>query len=194
MSSWCRRPERGQSLVEFTLVMPMLIVLAFGLTEVGYALLDQHVVTKVTREGSNLISRDVTLEDAATAMQQMITRPVDFDNGSRLILSVLKKVGTTGSANYGHIVLYQRHEYGTLSAASKLTTAGTATFGGAPDYVAPNADNNTNLRVTNLPANIALVDGGMLYVTEVYTTHERLTPLDRFGVTMPDRLYAVAYF
>ena len=194
MSAWRRPPELGQSLIEFTLVLPLLIVLAFGVTEVSYALLDQHVVTRVTREGSNLISRDVTLQDAATAMQQMQTRPVDFDNGSRLIFSVLKKVATTGSANYGHIVLYQRHEYGTLAAASALTTAGTATFGGAPDYTAPNADNDTNLRVTNLPANIALVDGGMLYVTEVYTTHELLTPLDRFGVAMPDRLYSVAYF
>ncbi len=124
----------------------------------------------------------------------MITRPVDFDNGSRLIFSVLKKVGTTGSANYGQIVLYQRREYGTLSVASRLTTAGAATFGGAPDSIAPNADNNTNLRVTNLPANIALVNGGMLYVTEVYSTHTLLTPLDRFGITVPDRIYAVAYF
>ncbi len=65
-----RQAEQGQSLVEFTLVVPLLVVLAFGLTEIGYALLDQHVVTKVTREGSNLISRDVTLQDATTAMQQ----------------------------------------------------------------------------------------------------------------------------
>jgi hypothetical protein len=188
------RDDRGQSLVEFTLILPLLIVMAFGVTEVGYALLDQHVVTKITREGSNLISRDVTLQDAATAMDGMVTRPVDFDNGSRLIFSVLKRVNTTGAANDGHVILYQRHAVGTLSAASALTTAGTPVFGGAPDYIAPNADNNTNLRITNLPANIVLVDGGLLYVTEVFSTHERLTPLDRFGITLPDRLYSVAYF
>ena len=50
-------------------------MLSLGVVEVGYALLDQHVVTKLTREGSNLISRDVTLQDAATAMQSMTTRP-----------------------------------------------------------------------------------------------------------------------
>jgi hypothetical protein len=194
MSACLRSRERGQSLIEFTLVLPLLIVIAFGVTEVGYALLDQHAVTRITREGANLISRDATLQDAGTAMRQMMTRPVDFDNGSRLIFSVLKRVSTTGSANYGQVVLYQRYEYGTLSASSALTTAGTPAFGPAPDYLAVNSDNNTSLRITNLPENIALVNGGLLYVTEVYSTHELLTPLDRFGITMPDRLYAVAYF
>ena len=66
-------------------------VLVLGVVEVGFALLDQQVVTKLTREGSNLISRDVTLQDAATAVKTMRTAPVDFDNGSRLIFSVVKK-------------------------------------------------------------------------------------------------------
>ena len=57
---------RGQSLVEFAFLMPLILVVALGVIEFGYALLDQHVVTKLTREGSNLISRDTTLEDAIT--------------------------------------------------------------------------------------------------------------------------------
>ena len=36
-----------------------------GVVETSYGLLDQHVVTKLTREGSNLISRDTSLQDAA---------------------------------------------------------------------------------------------------------------------------------
>ena len=48
----------GQSLLEFALVTPLLVTLALGVLETGFALFDQHVVTKMTREGSNLISRD----------------------------------------------------------------------------------------------------------------------------------------
>ena len=51
-------------------------MLVLGVVEVSYALLDQHVVTKLTREGSNLISRDTSLQDAATAMRSMSSRPV----------------------------------------------------------------------------------------------------------------------
>jgi Flp pilus assembly protein TadG len=184
----------GQSLIEFALLAPMVIVLAFGVTETGWALMDQHVVTKLTREGSNLISRDVTLADAVTAMGQMETAPVDFDSRSRIILTVLKKVGTTGAANYGHIIVYQRHQYGALSAASKLRMTGPAAFGGAPNFEAINSDNNTNLRVVDLPDHLDLINGGHLYVTEIFSTHNRITPLDRFGIAMPEQLYSIAYF
>ena len=68
----------GQGLLEFSMVLPIFLVLALGVVEVGYAMLDQHIVTKLTREGSNLISRDTTLQDAATAMLSMATNPVNF--------------------------------------------------------------------------------------------------------------------
>lgn len=186
--------QDGQSLVEFSLVLPLLLVLVFGVVEASYALLDQHIVTKISREGSNLISRDVTLQDAVTAMKTMATRPVNFDGGSKLILSVIKKGATTGTTNYDRHILYQRHEYGTLAAQSRLTTQGAVSFGGAPDYIAPNSDTNANLQLTNLPGNIDVVRGGLLYVAEVYTRHETITPLDRFGIAFPDTLYSVAFF
>jgi TadE-like protein len=186
---------RGQSLVEFAFVMPLILVVALGVIEVGYALLDQHVVTKLTREGSNLISRDTTIDDAATAMGSMATRPVDFTTSARLIFSVLRKGATTGTANYDQIILYQRYEMGGLTGqSSKLTTRGSGAFHGAPDYEAYNSDTDANLQLSPLPANIQMNRGALLYVTEIYTSHPLLTPLNRFGVTVPSTLYSIAYF
>jgi Flp pilus assembly protein TadG len=186
---------QGQALVEFAFIVPLMIVLALGVVEVSYALLDQHVVTKLTREGSNLISRDTSLQDAATAMRSMSSRPLDFNNGSRLIFSVLKKGATTGTTNYDKVILYQRYEYGTLSGVkSALATKGTGAFRGAPEYEAINSDTDASLQLSNLPANLTMVRGGMLYVTEIYTKHPVITPLDRFGITVPSTLYSVAYF
>ena len=124
----------------------------------------------------------------------MKTRPVDFDTGSRLIFSVVKKVATIGAPNFDKVILYQRYEFGALSAASVLQTKGPASFGGAPNYEAANSDTNTNLQITNLPGNIIVASGGMAYVTELYTTHSLITPLDRLGVSVPNKLYSVAYF
>ena len=190
-----RRPfcSSGQSLIEFALVLPLVLVLMLGVIEEGYALLDQHVVTKLSREGSNLISRDTSLGDAATALRSMSSRPVDFDNSSKLILSVIKKGGTTGTSNYNKDILYQRYQYGSLSAQSALMTRGAGSFGAGPDYQAVNSDNDTGLQLTNVPANL-LVTGGMVYVTEIYTRHTLLTPLDRFGINVPQTLYSIAYF
>jgi hypothetical protein len=183
----------GQSVVEFALVLPLVMVVLLGVIELSYALLDEHVVTKLTREGSNLISRDTSLQDAATAMRSMSTRPVNFDTSSKVIFSVVRRVATTGASNFDKDILYQRYEYGALPATSQLTTRGTGSFGPAPDYQAANSDNDTSLQLTNLPSNL-LITGGMLYVTEIYTTHTLITPFDRFGISVPSTLYSIAYF
>jgi hypothetical protein len=187
--------SRGQSAIEFALVMPVVVVLVLGVIELGYALQDQHLITKLTREGSNLISRDTTVQDAATALRAMSSLPVNFDNGSsRIIFSVIKRGATTGSNNYDQMVLYQRYEYGTYPGVSQVRTRGAGSFGGPPDYAAAGSDSNSNLQITNLPADLVSVKGGMIYVTEIYTKHTLLTPLDRFGVSVPQTLYSIAYF
>ena len=126
-------------------------------------------------------------------MQAMSSAPVNFSSGSRLIFSVVKKGTSTGTANFGKDILYQRYSYGTLSASSQLNTAGSGSFGPAPDFLANNSDSDTSLQVTNLPANL-LGPGGWVYVTEIFTNHPSITPLNRLGITMPSQLYSIAYF
>ena len=188
------RSARGQSIVEFAIILPFLLLIVMGVVETSYALLDQHVVTKLAREGSNLISRDTTIQDAAAAMRVMASAPVDFDNGSTVIFTVLKRGATTGTANFDRLIVYQRHQSGTLAVSSAIHTQGGGSFGGAPNYEASNSDSDSSLRVTNLSSDLIAVRGGMIYVTEIFTDHELITPFDRFGVSIPRRLYSIAYF
>jgi hypothetical protein len=185
---------RGQSLIEFALVLPFLLLVVLGVIEVGHVLFEQQVVTRLSREGSNLISRDVSLLDAVTALKSMSHAPIDFDNGSRVILSVIKRGGTVGTANYDKLILYQRYEYGTLTAQSALRTSGGGSFGAAPDYIAANSDTDPRLQLTNVANNLITVKGGMSYVTEIFATHATITPAFRFGVNVPAILYSIAYF
>jgi uncharacterized protein (UPF0333 family) len=196
MTSWIRsrRSARGQAMVEFSLVLPFMLLVVLGVVEVSYVLLDQHIVTRLAREGSNLISRDVSLQDAANALKNMSTRPVNLTDGtSKVIFSVLKKVETTGVANFDKQILYQRYEYGSLSASSKITIAGSGSFGSGPEYVANNSNGDTGLQVTSLPPNM-MATGGLLYVTEIFTKHPLITPFDKFGAKVPEILYSIAYF
>jgi Flp pilus assembly protein TadG len=189
-----RRSDAGQTLVEMAFVLPVALVVSLGMIDVSYALLHQHVISRISREGANLISRDVTLLDASNAIKSMTTPPVDFTNGSQLVLSVLKKGSTVGTANYDKVVLYQRYAIGTLGTPSTLSTAGPAPVGPAPNFLTSNSDTDVNLRISNLPANVDMTRGGLLYVTEVFTQHAPLTPLDKFGVSMPATLRSIAYF
>jgi Flp pilus assembly protein TadG len=186
---------RGQSVVEFALVLPFLVVVVLGVTELGYALLDSHIVTKMSREGSNLISRDASLQDAVTAMRNLSSRPVNFNDGSsKIIFSVIKNVATDSVANHDKAILYQRTSFGSFPGTSAIQTAGTGSFGGAPTFTAANSDNDTRLQVTSLPGGMTVTLGGMIYVTEIFTRHTLITPLNRFGVTVPNTLYSIAYF
>ena len=191
------RSAEGQSIVEFAITLPLLLVICLGVVETAYALIDQHVVTKLAREGSNLISRDTSLQRAVAVMSSMSTTPVNFNDGtSRVIFSVLMKGGTTGTSNHGQVILFQRTQFGGYPGTSRLTTA-VVPSGGPPDYQASNPDTNTGLQVTNLADSIINVNGGFLYVTEIFTRHNLITPLDRlvpYGVTMPNELYSIAYF
>jgi Flp pilus assembly protein TadG len=57
-----RKYERGQSLVELALVLPILIILLFGILEFGRVFHSYLVITNAAREGARhgIICRDVT--------------------------------------------------------------------------------------------------------------------------------------
>ena len=65
----------GQTLVEMAFVLPIIMMVSLGVVEVSYAVLHQHVISRITREGANLISRDVTLQVASQALRSMTSRP-----------------------------------------------------------------------------------------------------------------------
>jgi TadE-like protein len=187
----------GQSMIEMAMILPLVVTLVLGMIELSYALLDQHVATKLTREGANLISRDSTLDDAFRALQAMATRPIDFSSRTKVIFTVIKSPSTTGAANYNVPIVYQRAVMGASGVGGgSLIVCGCTSgmFGSGPDYIAANSDNNTSLRVTGgIPANSVSL-GSMMYVTEIYTSHPLITPFDRFGITVPNTLYSIAYF
>jgi Flp pilus assembly protein TadG len=198
ISQWPRsraRAEAGQGLIEFALVLPIVLLVAFGVIETSFAVLDDHVVTRMSREGSNLISRDTTLQDAVTAMRQMASRPVNFDDGSsKMILSVIKRGAISGTANFDKVFLYQRVQYGSYGGVSQFTPSGSGSFGGAPDYRATNPDTDAALQIPSFPPTLLPNQGGLLFVTEVFSRHQLITPLDRFGITFPSSLSSIAYF
>ena len=185
------RATEGQSIVEFALCLPVLLLLSLGVVETSNALMSQHVITKIAREGSNMISRETKLSATGTALQSMSASPATFNANTKVIFSVLMRSST--GANSGFLVLYQRYEFGNMAlGVSKLN--GSGSFNSANDYTANNPNGDAGLRVTNAPSGIAADPGGMIYVTEVYRQYDTLTPVRNIGIPIPSLLYSIAYF
>ena len=177
------RQDRGQSMIEFAVVLPLLLVVVLGLIEVSYALYDQHVVTKLTREGSNLISRDTSLQDAATALGTSQRRPVDFTTNSKVIFSVIMNVGATGTQQLRAAdslpALRVRGDLRHQRSVDRrrLVRPGPGLHGDQPGQRhQPSCKQSSG--------NVTIPVGGMVYVTEIFTrahAHHAVQPLWRHG-------------
>lgn len=83
------RRKEGAQLVEFALVAPLLLVLAFGIIEFGVILYDQAVITNASREGARYLSKypatgiAPTQSDVSTYVQTYVAnRIIDFTSSA----------------------------------------------------------------------------------------------------------------
>jgi hypothetical protein len=60
--------KKGQALVELTLVVPLMLLLVFGVVEIGSVISTYLTLTHTTREGANLTSRGTDPDDALDAV------------------------------------------------------------------------------------------------------------------------------
>ena len=89
-----RFSQRGASAVEFALILPLLIVLTFGIIEFGLLMYNQQVLTNAAREGARygIVQTDPT--DAA------VTNGTDWYQGCGSVLYADYPPVTLGAANF----------------------------------------------------------------------------------------------
>lgn len=76
------RFQKGAAAVEMALVLPLLLVVAFGLFEFARGILANNVITGISREGANLYSRTGTPPgDIMTALAGTASQVNMMDNG-----------------------------------------------------------------------------------------------------------------
>jgi Flp pilus assembly protein TadG len=72
-----KRNTEGQSLVEFALVLPILMVLILGMIEFGWVLNGKITLTSAAREGARVAVIYESAEQASTAVQSAVTRSAE---------------------------------------------------------------------------------------------------------------------
>jgi Flp pilus assembly protein TadG len=95
MARWSRRlrPERGQALVEFALVVPLMLVLVFAVVDFGRA----YLVWVTLRHASFEAARDGSTGDTQSGIVARAQSAAGPYNDSNLSVSVSNAQGASGS-------------------------------------------------------------------------------------------------
>lgn len=210
----------GQSVVEFAIALPFLVLMSIGSFAVGM-ILDRHLtVGQVVRNGGNMYARGIDfasdqnknfIVDSATGLDlqltggktavwfSLLTRvPADSkcDNGSG---------GTRDCNNNGQVVIAQRYMIGDTSGTkmhSRMAAAGFPfSFVDESGNASSEGDHQnyfdlTEARATTAPASVTnstsgLQEGELLYVVEVV---HRPTTIHFQGIFAPETMYSRAFF
>jgi len=110
----------GQTMVELALILPVLLLLSFGVFEYSRSVLTKNIITNMSREGANLAARTQELPQTIMAAIATTAEPLDMGtNGMIFITEVMGVDDGTGTDTADPIIQAQyRYVNGGYSANS----------------------------------------------------------------------------
>jgi Flp pilus assembly protein TadG len=95
------KDQKGGALVEFVIVLPLLVLLAFGIIEFGTLLYDQSVITNASREGARAgITQKVDTGGITNIVNTYCTnRLINFSGGSVLPTTIFPNGDNIGKSS-----------------------------------------------------------------------------------------------
>jgi hypothetical protein len=161
--------KKGIAALELALILPILLMLVFGIIDFGRLIRARLIVTNVSREGGSLVSRSFKSGDDLLTMLQSSGAPLDLNGLGNIYISRIGAGTSLGSPD-PYIDLQRSVSKGNLSVSSQIQTNVTNLGLSAALY--------QHLRFEGPPQNTS--DIAEVWVVEVYYKYEPITPLPRF--------------
>jgi len=102
MAKKARRKERGQSLIEFALTAPMLIVLLLGLVEMGHAFNSYMTIVAASRDSARMAAQlGVTSANAKSTLLNLVVTETERLENAPIPIGSPTTAGNTYGTNCG---------------------------------------------------------------------------------------------
>ena len=156
------RNESGQSMVELSLILLILVVLAYGLMDFCTAIYEKQVIVNLTREGANLSARgsgESTAQIMTNALAAIIQEATPLNLSTNSTSGLLILTAATNNNKPGFGLLYQP----TIKVRHVVRVAARLARGWEP--------------TRHCPAAIVAQAGHNIYIAEIYYKFNVPAPL-----------------
>jgi hypothetical protein len=159
--------KKGIAALELALILPILLVLVFGIIDFGRLIRARLIITNVSREGGSMVSRSFKSGDDLLTMLQSSGAPLDLNGSGKIYVSRIKAGTSRSSPNP---LIDPQVLKGNLSVSSQIRTNVTNLGLSAALY--------QHLIFEGSPQNTS--DIAEVWVVEVYYKYKPITPLPNF--------------
>lgn len=165
-----RHRERGASLAELAVLLPIVLLVILGVVDFGRLVYAHQVLGDLSREAANLVSRGATVEESFAAAS-FANGPISVTAHGGMIVSTIRRRAADDPTPW---VFDQTMRGGVLSVRSRVGARGAAA-------AVPNLD--------------ALEPGVTLFAVEMLHGFAPLFPVKQLGLNFyPEFVYEAAFF
>jgi hypothetical protein len=161
--------NQGASLIELALLLPILVVLAFGVIDFGRLIHARLVVTNVSREGGSLACRDLKSPADLISMLQSSATPFDLKNQGRIYVIKIK-AGYDATTHVLPYIAIKNYD-GSYNVSSSIT----GSVGDPPGGLSSALYDHLRYKTANKTSDISEIN-----VVEVFYRYTPITPLPNF--------------
>jgi len=178
-----RSKSRGQSLIELAIVLPIVLLLLWGVVDFGRAILFNNILVNMSREGANLASRTAQSPQFIIDALNHTAAPLEMEAHGMVYITRVRGAMVGGTLK-SVVQTQYRATPGFTSLASTLSWKCTS-WAGTGQCNLPPADAD---KVVTLP--FALAQGAELQVVETIYDY---TPLTHYVMKSNMDLYSKTY-
>ena len=161
----------GAALVELAIILPLLLLLAFGVFEFGRAIQAKNIIVNMSREGANLAARTQEIPQTIMTAIASTADPLNMGANGMIFMTEVMGVDDGTSTNTVNPIVQEQYRYvgGGYAATSRVWGACTSwTDGKCTVSGNPIADLEGDGAGTYSGMELSLKDGQTVYAVEIF--------------------------